>query len=329
MVELRDRALLPKVLVAFACIYFLWGSTFLAIRYAIAHLPPVLMCGLRLSSAGIMLMLIAFARGQKWPTGREWWNALAVGLLLPAFGNTSVTVGETHVPSGIVALLLGTIPLWTAVLAAIGPTAVRPGPQAVAGLLMGFAGIALLIGPGLADARRAEFSPLWALIPIAGSATWAWGSLYSRRVKMPRSPMVSTAIGLTGGGLVLLLLSGAAGEWAHFSPASVPASSWLALAYLSVFGSVVSFTAYLYLLEHVRPAVVATYAFVNPIVAMVLGFFIGHEVLSPRTLTAAALVVVAVALITTERAGSPSAGGRGATNHTRVRTRWTRVRPSG
>ena len=307
MVELRDRALLPKVLLAFACIYFLWGSTFLAIRFAIAHIPPVLMCGLRLFSAGLILLTIARATGQRWPQGREWWNALAVGLMLPTFGNAGVTVSETHVPSGIVALLLGTIPLWTAVLAATGSRPVRPGPQAVLGLLLGFAGIGLLIGPGLADARRAEFSPLWALLPLAGSVSWAWGSLWSRRVRMPGSPLVSTAIGLTGGGFLLLVLSGAMGEWPHFAPAAVPASSWLALAYLSVFGSVVGFTAYLYLLKHVPPATVATYAFVNPIVAMALGFVFGHEVLSPRTLIAAAFVVVAVALITTARVVAPAA----------------------
>jgi len=179
---------------------------------------------------------------------------------------------------------------------------VRPGPQALTGLVLGFTGIALLIGPGLLDVRRAEFSPAWALIPVAGALSWAWGSLWSRRVAMPRSPLVATAVGLVAGGIVLMVASAGAGELARFSFAQVTPVSLAALAYLSVFGSVVGFNAYLYLLRTVPPAVVSTYAFVNPIVAMALGWAFANEALTARTLLAAVIVVAAVALITTERA---------------------------
>lgn len=305
MVErLRERGILAKVLVAFGCVYFIWGSTFLATRIAIETLPPLLMCAARLLAAGLALLVWARATGAAWPKGAELRNAATVGLLLPAIGNGTVTLGITHVPSGLSALLVATIPLWMALLASFGRDAVRPPAQAVAGLLIGFAGIALLLGPSLANAAHTEFPAAWALFPIAGALSWSWGSLWSRRVRMPRSPLASTGAGMLAGGVFLLAASAAAGEFARFDAARVTWPSVAALAYLSVFGSVVGFSAYLYLLRHVPPALVATYAFVNPIVAMALGWLFANETLSPRSLAAAALVVVAVALGTTARAGS-------------------------
>jgi drug/metabolite transporter (DMT)-like permease len=302
--RLRERGILARVLVAFACVYFIWGSTFLAIRIAIDTMPPLLMCAVRLLSAGLALVAWARVTGAAWPKGAELRNAALVGVLLPAIGNGSVTLGVTHVPSGLVALLVATIPLWMALFASFGRGAVRPSPRALAGLALGFAGIALLLGPALAHAAHVEFPASWALFPIAGALSWAWGSLWSRRVRMPSSPLASTGVGMLAGGVFLLGVSGGLGEFARFDPARVTWPSVAALAYLSVFGSVVGFSAYLYLLRHVPPALVATYAFVNPIVAMALGWLFANELLSARSLTAAGLVVLAVALITTARPGA-------------------------
>lgn len=311
MVEsLRERGLLAKVLVAFAAIYFIWGSTFLAIRVAIDTIPPLLMCAVRLTSAGAIMLAWARLRGEAWPRGLEWRNAALVGLLLPGIGNSAVTLGETHVASGLVALLVASIPLWMALLASFGPAAVRPGPLALAGLLLGFGGIALLLGPGLSGGAHGAAAPLWALIPIAGSFSWAWGSLWSRRARMPRSPIVSTGIGLVAGGLVVTLASAVAGEWARFDVARVAWPSVAATAYLSVFGSVIGFSAYLYLLRTVSPATVSTYAFVNPIVAMALGAVFAGETLSGHALLAAALVIASVVLITSARAKSAAGAAR-------------------
>jgi drug/metabolite transporter (DMT)-like permease len=304
----RPRGSRALILLAFASIWFVWGSTFLVIRYAIDGIPPLLMCGMRLLSAGLVLLVWAGLRGDARPRGREWVNASLVGILLPGIGNTAVTFGVAHLPSGLVALLLATIPLWMGLFSTFGPNGEAPGRQAALGLALGFAGIALLIGPGLLGAEPGPFSPVWTLVPIAGALSWGWGSLWSRRATQPRSPLVSTGVGLTAAGLALLVLSAARGELAGWSPATVPARAWIATAYLSVFGSVLAFTGYLYLLARVEPAKVATYAFVNPIVAMVLGLVFAGEMLSGRTLIAAAVVLAAVWLITTAR---PSARGAG------------------
>lgn len=302
MVEaLRERGLLAKVLVAFACVYLIWGSTFLGIRIAIQSLPPMLMAAVRLLAAGLLLLAWARVTGAAWPKGEELRNAAIVGVLLPAVGNGAVTLGTTHVPSGLVALMVATIPLWMALFASLGPDPVWPSGRAVLGLVLGLAGIALLLGPALADAAHAEFPALWALIPIAGSVSWSWGSLWSRRVRMPASPLASTGVGMLAGGVFLLAVSGAFGEFGRFHPERVTWASVAALAYLAVFGSVIGFTAYLYLLRVVPPSTVATYAFVNPVVAMTLGWVFAGEQLSSHTLGAAALVVVAVALITSAK----------------------------
>ena len=301
----RERTL---SLLAFASIWFVWGSTFLAIRWAIAGIPPVLMCGLRLLSAGGALLLWARLTGVTWPRGIEWRNAALVGVLLPGVGNVSVTIGVAHVPSGLVALLVSTIPLWMALLSSFGPDAQPPGRQALLGLVLGFAGIALLIGPGLVGGHDAVLSPLWALVPVAGSLSWSWGSLWSRRARLPRSPLMSTGVGLVAAGLGSLLFALAQGDFHKWNAAATPASAWAALAYLAAFGSVLGFSAYLYLLRRHPPSLVATYAFVNPIVAMLLGTLVGGESLSPRTLAAAAVVLAAVLLITTAPAAARREG---------------------
>jgi drug/metabolite transporter (DMT)-like permease len=295
-------------LLAFASIWFVWGSTFLVIRYAIAGIPPVLMCALRLLSAGAALLAWARWTGVAWPRGREWRNAALVGVLLPGVGNVSVTVAVAHVPSGLVALLVSTIPLWMALLASFGPDPRPPGRQAIVGLVLGFAGIAFLIGPGLLAAHDTTLSPLWALVPVVGSLSWAWGSLWSRRARLPSAPMMSTGVGLVAAGVAALLVALVQGDLHKWNAAATPVSAWVSLAYLAAFGSVLGFSAYLYLLRRHPPSVVATYAFVNPIVAMFLGFLFGREALSPRTLTAAAVVLAAVLLITTAPASTRREG---------------------
>lgn len=287
---------------SFVAVYLIWGSTYLAIRIALGGLPPLLLCALRQGSAGVIMLVWARARGDAWPrAGVEWRNAAAVGLLLLGVGNATVTVGEMRVASGLVALIVAAVPLWMALFAAAGPRGVPPGPRAVAGLLVGFGGIALLIGPGLAvEAHRT--ASLWALIPLAGTVSWAWGSLWSRRARLPASPVMSTAIGLLAAGAALAGVSAATGEWRGFAPAHAGVAALAALAYLSVFGSVVAFSAYLHLLRRVPPAKAATYAFVNPVVALALGAWFGGEAFSPRALVAAALVIASVALTIGARA---------------------------
>ncbi len=303
MVEaLRERGLLGKVLAAFAAIYFIWGSTFITIRIAITDIPPLLMCGVRLLSAGMILVAWARAAGESWPRGIEWRDAALVGILLPGIGNASVTLGETHVASGLVALLVASIPLWMALLSAIGPRAERPAPLGLLGLALGFTGIALLLGPGIAGPAGSGHSLVWAMTPVAGSFSWAWGSLWSRRARTPRSPRMATGVGLVAGGVLVLLAATVTGEPARFDPARVGTPALLSLAYLSVFGSVVAFSAYLFLLRVVSPALVSTYAFVNPLVAMTLGALFAGEAFSPRAKLAAVLVIASVVLLTWTRA---------------------------
>jgi drug/metabolite transporter (DMT)-like permease len=298
---LRRRGLKGRVLLAFAAIYLVWGSTFLAIRIAITDLPPLFMCAARLVSAGALMLAWARLRGDAWPRGAEWRHAAIVGILLPGVGNSAVTLGETHVASGLVALLVATIPLWVALLSALDRRGEKPTALAWTGLAIGFAGIGLLMGPGLARPGVEGRAVLWGLFPVAGSFSWAWGSLWSRRVRMPASPVMGTGIGLLAAGIVVTMVSAGAGELARPERLHAGWPSLTALAYLVVFGSVVGFSAYQYLLRQVAPATVSTYAFVNPVVAMVLGGLFAGESLSPRTAVASLLVLASVVLITLQR----------------------------
>ncbi len=293
-----------KVTLAFACIYLIWGSTYLAIRWAVEDVPPFLMASSRLVPAGLALLAWQLARGDAPPAPRHWLSALGVGGLMLLGGNGAVVWSETRVPSGLAALMVASVPLWVALLQGLagGP---RPGPRAWSGLALGLAGIVVLVGPeSLAGGRRIDLLAAAAL--LVGSLSWSAGSLIARRVPLPASPLLGAAMEMIAGGALLAVTGLALGEGARLDLARVGPRAVLSILYLATFGSIVGFTAYVWLLGVVAPSRVATYAFVNPVVAVLLGWALAGEPLTARTLLAAAIIVGAVALITLGPLGSPA-----------------------
>jgi drug/metabolite transporter (DMT)-like permease len=290
-----------RVVLAFAAIYLIWGSTYLGIRIAIETLPPFLTAGLRFIIAGPLLYAWARRNGAPRPTGIQWRAAAAVGGLLLLGGNGLVTWGEERVSSGLAALLVATVPLWMVLLDWLFLRGGRPPGKVFLGLVLGLIGIVLLIGPtDLLGEHRVDLIGVAMLLLAALS--WAIGSLYARRAPLPDAPLLGTSLEMIAGGVLLLLSSGAKGEWAQVDFARVSLRSWLALGYLTLLGSIVAFTAYTWLLRVSTPARVATYAYVNPIVAVVLGWAIAGEVLTGQMLLAAVVIVLAVVVITVSRA---------------------------
>lgn len=289
-----------QLFAAFAAVYVLWGSTYLAIRFAIETLPPWLMAGTRFLVAGGILYGAARLRGAGRPTRGHWVGAVIVGGLLLLGGNGAVVWAETRVPSGLTALLVATVPIWMVLLDWLQPGGRRPTRGVTAGLVLGFVGLGVLVGPG-EILGRGQVDLLGAAALTVGSIAWAAGSIYSRRAKLPSSPLLATGMEMLGGGVLLVVLSLASGEAATFSPEGVTMHSMLALLYLIVFGSLIGFTAYIWLLGHASAARVSTYAFVNPVVAVLLGWAFANEELTPRMMAAAAVIIAAVALITMSR----------------------------
>ena len=286
-----------RVVAAFAAVYLIWGSTYLAIRVAIDSVPPFVMAGIRFIIAGVVLFLWARSRGAPAPSRRNWAGALVIGLLLLTTGNGAVVWTEQRVPSGLTALLVATVPVWTVIVEWIGAGRERPRGRTVVGLLVGLAGVGLLVAPGeVAGGTRVD--PLGALVLMGGSISWAIGSVYSRRAGLPRSPQLATAMEMLCGGAGLLIVALVSGELAAFHPAAITLRSALAVLYLIVFGSLIAFSAFVWLLRVSTPARVSTYAYVNPAVAVLLGWALAGEPLSVRTLAAAAVIVAGVVLIT-------------------------------
>lgn len=305
-----------RVAVAFAAVYLVWGSTYLAIRWGLASFPPFVLAGLRFLLAGGALAAWTLGRGTPTPTARHWRSAAVLGGLMLFGGNASVVWATTRVPSGLVAVLVAFVPLWVALLSYVVPGGRRPGPAGLAGVIVGLAGIALLVGPG-AFRGRAAVDPLAAAALAAGSLSWAWGTLLAPRVPLPASPLLATGMQMLCGGVFMSLAGLATGEWPAVRWGALAPGAVASLAYLVVFGSIVAFTAYIWLLGRVPATRVSTYAFVNPVVAVALGWALGGEALEPRTLVAASLVIGAVALIVLSRpaAAGPrgGAGGPGVT----------------
>lgn len=283
---------------AFAIVYLIWGSTFLAIWFAVETLPPFLMAAVRFLVAGSLVY--AWSRvvnGMAAPSRAEWRAAAAVGVLLLVGGNGLLVWSEQRVPSGVAALLVGTVPCFMALIDWLRPGGVRPSGHVVAGLLLGLLGLVWLVGPDdLMGGGRADF--IGAAVIVIGSFSWALGSIYSRHAGTPASPFLSTSMQMLAGGAALLALSVSLGEPWTFDTSAVSLRSVLGLLYLVVFGSIVAFSAYIWLLRVSTPARVSTYAYVNPVVAVLLGWALAEEALTVRMMIAAAVIVSGVALIT-------------------------------
>lgn len=287
-----------KILWAFAAVYLIWGSTYLAIRFAIETLPPFLMGGMRFLLAGSVVFGWMALRGATLPSRRDWAGAAVAGGFMLVGGNGAVVWSEQYVPSGIVALIVAVVPLWIVLLDWLWQRNGAPARHVMAGVLLGFAGIALLIGPGNLTGGGSAVHLGGALALIAGSLSWAIGSLYARRFTPRAAPFQVIAMQMLAGGAGLVLLSILTGEARTLDLAGVTLRSGLALLYLAAFGSIVGYSAYVWLLGHVSPARVSTYAYVNPVVAVLLGWALAGEPLTLRMLFASAVIIGGVALIT-------------------------------
>ena len=286
------QASMIHITIALGAVYVIWGSTYLAIRFAIETIPPFLMAGTRYLTAGTLLYGWSRLRGAPRPTLIQWRSALILGAFLLLVGNGAVVWAEQHVDSGLAALLISTEPLWIVILVWLRTGRKRPDWRVVAGLVLGFVGLMLLVRPG-----SGSVNALGALALVMASLSWAWGSIYGQRAPLPSSPLTTTGIQMLSGGFLLLLTSTLTGEQSRFALAGVSAKSLLALGYLIVFGAIVAFTAYVWLLRVAPPVLVSTYAYVNPVVAVLLGWVFAGEPLTGRTLVAAAVILTGVAMI--------------------------------
>jgi len=294
-----------RITAAFAAIYLIWGSTYLAIRFAIETIPPFLMGGMRFLIAGSILYGVLRCRGVRSPSRQQWRAALIVGGLLLFAGNGGVIVAEQFVPSSLAALIIATVPLWMVLLNWKWGDRSRPSTGTAIGLGLGLLGIGLIVAPG-AQADGGAISPLGLIILVVASLSWSIGSLYSRRAQLPANALLSTSMEMLMGGVLMLIVGLLLGQGAQIRLDHISFLSLISLAYLVVFGSLIGFTAYVWLLKVSTPARVSTYAFVNPVVAVFLGMIFADETLSLRVLIAAAIIILAVILITFNQASTRS-----------------------
>lgn len=296
----RSRVILVA---AFAAVYVIWGSTYLAIKYAIETLPTFLMAGVRFTIAGAVLYCWArMTSDYERPTRKQWRSSFIIGALLLGIGNGGVVFAEHYITSSLAALLVATTPFWIVLLSWMFMGEGRPTQKVVVGLAVGFVGVGLLISGGQSYSGMGSNGQLLGIIAVlAASLAWCAGSLYGTRAASPRSAVQTAGMQMLAGGLILLVTGTVLGEWSAFDPSAVSAASAAALVYLIVFGAIVAFTAYSWLLKNASPASVSTYAYVNPAVAVLLGWAVAGEKLSATMLVGAAVVVVSVMLITSNK----------------------------
>jgi len=305
LVEIGARATVPApsrahIALAFAAIYLIWGSTYLGIRYAVETIPPLLMMGTRHLTAGLFTYAFVRRPGGPAPQPAQWMYAAVLGAALFLGGHGILAWAEQKIPSGLAALLCATLPLWTVLLGWIQRSERILGVKTWAGILLGFAGVVLLIGPdGFAQHRSLNL--LGAAGAVFSAFLWAVGTLYSKRVRLPDSTVLSAAMQMITGGMLLLLIGFATGEAGRLHMSSVSARSILALAYLIVFGSIVAFTAFTWLVSVTTASLVSTYAYVNPVIAVFLGWALAGEKLGVRILAATVIIVISVILVSTPK----------------------------
>ena len=283
-----------RIILAIAATWFIWGSTYLGVVIAVRDLPPFLTSGLRNLLAGTLIYGYLRLRGAQRPSREQWRTALIVGVSLLALGNGAVTWAAQREPSGVIALVVSLVPLWLMVFGWMGARGVRPAGIEVAGIALGLSGIALLVVP---HEGGGNVSGLGLVVLLLSTLAWAGGSMYARTLAPLPVPLLGTGMEMLLGGGTMMLVSGLTGEWGRVTAASFTTSAVLSLAGLVLFGSVLGFSAYKWLLANVRPALAGTYAFVNPVVAMLLGWTFAGEALTGRLVLAMALIVGAVATI--------------------------------
>ncbi len=288
------------VLLALISVYIFWGGTYLGIKIAIETMPPFLMAGIRFLIAGTLLYMISRATGATKPTRKEWQGSSIVGALLLLGGNGLVGLAEKTVPSGVASLLIATVPLWILLLTWVFEGGKKPHIGVVTGVAMGLVGIFVLVfQPNSASSEKIDFMGVGLL--IVASLSWSIGSLYSRKALQNKHPLMSTAMQMLSGGALLSIFAYLVGDWHGFTLSQVSMSSLVAFAYLIVFGSIVGYSAYVWLLKNAQPSWVSTYAFVNPVVAVLLGWQIAGETLTKSAIVAACIIIPSVVLITVYR----------------------------
>jgi drug/metabolite transporter (DMT)-like permease len=287
-----------KTLLAFAIIYFVWGSTFLAIRVGVREVPPFLLAGMRFFTAGIVLFAWTRARRIALPNRRQWLSASLLAVLIFVFDYGLLFWAEKRVPSGIAAVMLATIPVFMALAEIIFLKTQSLSPRLTLALSVGVGGVIILVSRSASFGDRA-IDPAGAVALLIAAVCWSVAAILTRKLSLPESKLMSSASQMLAGGILLIIAAAMLGEFRNFHIGAVSAKAWIALAYLIVAGSIVAFTAYVWLIHHESPTKVGTYAYVNPVVAVLLGYFVGGEALGARTIAGTFLVLVSVVVITT------------------------------
>jgi drug/metabolite transporter (DMT)-like permease len=290
-----------KTVLAFGIIYFVWGSTFLAIRVGVREVPPLILAAMRFLVAGVVLYVWMIARGERSPSGREWRSACLLGMVIFVLDYGLLFWAEQRVPSGIAAVMLATIPVFMSLSEIIFLRTQTLTARLVLALLIGIGGVAVLMSRSL-NFGGAPIDKMGAAALIFASISWSVASSLARKLPLPASKVMSSGAQMLAGGVFLTLTAAALGEFRNFHPGSVSREVWFSLLYLIVAGSIVGFTAYVWLIHHESPTKVGTYAYVNPIVAVLVGYFFGGEALSERTILGTMFVLISVVVITTTRA---------------------------
>ncbi|MGH9504854.1 MAG: EamA family transporter [Terriglobales bacterium] len=301
-----------KILLAFSMIYFVWGSTFLAIRVGVHEVPPFLLAAMRFSIAGLVMYAWLRIRGTPNPTRSEWVAASLLGTVIFVLDYGCLFWAEQRVPSGIAAVVLATIPVFITLMEIIFLRTQRLTIRLSLALIVGLCGVAVLMNHSF-SLGEVPVNRAGAVALLIGAITWSVATIITGRLPLPASKPMSAAAQMLTGGMQLFILAGVSGEFAGFHPQTVPSRAWFALVYLIIAGSIVGFTAYVWLLHYESPTKVGTYAYVNPVVAVALGYLVGGETIGPRTILGTLLVLVSVITITTtpKRSGEPAGGSAG------------------
>ena len=291
----------PRAWIALIAVYIVWGSTYLAIRFTIETIPPFLSAGIRFLISGTILYLWRRLHGDPAPKKVEWRSASIVGLLLLLGGNGGLVWAEQRIPSGIASLFIATTPLWMVLIDSLRPGGVRANWLTWLGVLVGFTGIALLANPWQSHSVSPALDPLGMIVLIMAALSWSVGSLYSRKASLPSSSLLGTGMEMLVGSLGLFAIGTVIGEWSRFPLGTISMRSIGGLIYLILFGSLIGFVSYTWLLRNAPTPIVSTYAYVNPVVALFLGSLIAGEILDGQDILSALIVLAGVILITTAR----------------------------